>query len=410
MQEELKARCKVNSAHLAAISGVTVGILDAAERCFVSENGLPAYCAHCHQENCNPLNTHLYGASEAVRWDGRYIYYCPLGLVFLSACIYDDCKYAGALIAGPLIMGDAPDTLEQIPRKAQKTSAAILPVYSAELAGHLSEQLLITAAFSSLCPQAGMPYLTGKDQEEILNAVYSVNDEQKNADIPFYPIEYEKQLHDLIVRHDKTGAQALLNELLGHIYFASNYDFDGIKARVIELVVLLSRATIEAGADTKEIFTSNDRYIREIERLHGLEELNVWLSAVMHDFINYTFDFSEIKHSDVVYKAMDYIKTNYSTRITLEDIARHVYLSRSYLSTIFKEETGLSITDYIKKVRIEKSKLFLLDNNVKLVNISALCGFEDQSYFTKVFRSSVGVSPKKFRDCRGRIPTSELSK
>ena len=99
---------------------------------------------------------------------------------------------------------------------------------------------------------------------------------------------------------------------------------------------------------------------------------------------------------------MDYVKANYSKKITLDDVARHVYLSRSYLSSLFKEETGDSLFAYINRVRIDKSKMFLLDSAVNLVDVASLCGFDDQSYFTKVFKKATGVSPKKYRDTRGK--------
>ena len=85
----------------------------------------------------------------------------------------------------------------------------------------------------------------------------------------------------------------------------------------------------------------------------------------------------------------------------MDEVARHVYLSRSYLSSLFKEETGMSLFTYINRVRVEKSKLFLLDKDVALVDVASLCGFEDQSYFTKVFKKETGMSPKKYRDSRG---------
>ena len=100
---------------------------------------------------------------------------------------------------------------------------------------------------------------------------------------------------------------------------------------------------------------------------------------------------------------MDYVKANYAQKITLDDIARHVFLSRSYLSSIFKEETGDSLFAYINRVRIGKSKMLLLDSAVNLVDVASLCGFDDQSYFTKVFKKATGISPKKYRDTRGQI-------
>lgn len=201
---------------------------------------------------------------------------------------------------------------------------------------------------------------------------------------------------------DKAGAQALLNDLLGLIYCSNNFQLEPIKARVVELVVLLSRATIDAGADVREIFLFNTRYIQDIEHFTSLENLSVWLSGIMHRFISSSFDFTQVKHSDVVYKVMEYVRRNFSRKISLDDIAGEVYLSRSYLSSLFKEETGQSLFAYINHVRIEKSKQMLLDDTASLADVANLCGFEDQSYFTKVFKKAVGISPKKYRDTRGR--------
>lgn len=221
----------------------------------------------------------------------------------------------------------------------------------------------------------------------------------------FYPIELEKSLCSLIGNHDREGAQAVLNDLLGYIYITNDFALPGIKARIIELVVLLSRAAIDAGADVGEIFEQNRVYFNELERFTTVEEFSIWLTEVLHRFISYSFDFTRMKHSDVVYRVMEYVKVNYKRHITLDELARHIYLSRSYLSSIFKEETGMNLSTYINAVRVEKSKALLLDNAIRLVDVANLCGFEDQSYYTKVFKRIVGVSPKRFRDCRGKLPT-----
>ena len=67
-----------------------------------------------------------------------------------------------------------------------------------------------------------------------------------------------------------------------------------------------------------------------------------------------------------------------------------------------KEETGENISSYINKVRIDRAKLLLADQNISLVDVAALTGFEDQSYFTKVFKAITGQSPKKYRESRKR--------
>ncbi|HNX15322.1 MAG TPA: AraC family transcriptional regulator [Oscillospiraceae bacterium] len=406
MQEQLSLRCEENAGHLSVLSGVPVRVFDTYNRVFIDQSTderKKFFCSFCGNPKCNPENTHFYGCNEAYRWNGKYIYYCPIGLVFCASSVTDDSgKMLAGMIAGPVIMGEQRDSLAEIKALKTREAAQKLPVFTTQKVNALSSCLLASAVLSS-----GIAYgLAGSfvyEQEKQLNAIFSAHSDFLGEQETTYPIEYEKTLHRLIVEHDKSGAQALLNELLGFIYFSSNYDLDTIRERSVELVVLLSRSIIDAGADVKEIFLSNSGYIHEIEQFTSVEQLNVWLSVMLHRFINYTFDFTQVKHSDVVFKAMNYIKANYAGKITLDDIAKHVFLSRSYLSTVFKDDTGMSVTDYIKHIRIEKSKLFLLDNRIKLADIAALCGFEDQSYFTKVFRSEVGISPKKFRDSGGRI-------
>ena len=86
----------------------------------------------------------------------------------------------------------------------------------------------------------------------------------------------------------------------------------------------------------------------------------------------------------------------------MDELAALTYVNKSYLGTIFKKETGSTIPQYINEVRVEKSKLLLLEENLSIVEIASLCGFEGQSYFTKVFREIVGMTPKKYREERGK--------
>ena len=102
-------------------------------------------------------------------------------------------------------------------------------------------------------------------------------------------------------------------------------------------------------------------------------------------------------HADVLRKIEEYVYLNYRHKFTLDDIARHVFLSRSYLSGVFKAETGKTLSSYINDVRIEKSKALLCETPLSLLDIALLCGFEDQSYFSKVFKAIEGVAPKDYR-------------
>lgn len=101
------------------------------------------------------------------------------------------------------------------------------------------------------------------------------------------------------------------------------------------------------------------------------------------------------KHSVELVKR--YIKSNYYKDISLNSLAEMVYLNTSYLSTIFKAETGCGINKYIKNVRMEKAKEMLLTTNMKIADIGISVGFKNDSYFVKSFRDHFGKTPEKMR-------------
>lgn len=356
---------------------------------------------YCGCDYCNTLH---YGCSEAYRWNGKYVFYCPKGLVFIAASVADEQgSLSGGMVLGPIVMGEPDDTIGMFENAEFCKSVSELPVWDTAKVRYAEE--ILSAVAASVSGSAQSRYGTYVyEQEKMLSELYEIQDElRKDSDDSAFLIRSEKELNSLIANKDKDGAQKLLNEILGYIFFTGKADLSTIKARLIEMLVLLSRSAIDAGAGIQEILLFNEGNIKQIEEISSIEDMSAWITVIMHRFIHYSFDFSSVKHSDIMYKIMQYVKANYDKKITLDDIAGHVYLSRSYVSSMFKEEMGEGLFTYVNRVRVEKSKVLLLNESVSLVNVGGLCGFEDQSYFTKVFKSIVGVSPKKYRDCRGKI-------
>ncbi len=93
-----------------------------------------------------------------------------------------------------------------------------------------------------------------------------------------------------------------------------------------------------------------------------------------------------------------YIYNNYGSEIGVEQLAERVYLAPSYLSSLFKKETGQNLSKFIKAYRMEKAKEMLSETNMKIVNISDKVGYSNVSYFCQSFREYYGVSPQKYRD------------
>ena len=95
--------------------------------------------------------------------------------------------------------------------------------------------------------------------------------------------------------------------------------------------------------------------------------------------------------------AMQYIQTNYSSEVKLEDIAQAVFLNPSYFSRLFKQQTGLGFAEYVMQVRLEKAKELLRDSFLNIGEIAQMVGYTDLRYFSKLFIKATGVKPVQYR-------------
>ena len=104
------------------------------------------------------------------------------------------------------------------------------------------------------------------------------------------------------------------------------------------------------------------------------------------------------KEVDIV---KQYIYRNYGSELGIDMLAEMVYLAPSYLSTVFKKETGQNLSKFIKSYRMERAKDMLENSMAKIVDIGNMCGYQNVSYFCSSFREFYGVSPQKFRENGG---------
>jgi len=403
MTTELLEECEKYRQHFADLLEIgckIVNIPDNAPPFLSPVNDIKHFCTHCSHGNNKGLTTHLYGCHEAHRWNGKYIYYCPLGLTFISATISDNRgSMTGGIVVGPIVMGDLQDVLYDIPSPDMAWAVSQLSVFSTNKVRHISEILFaVTERITDSDRQKREN--PRNNQEKLLYEINVAKEHYADGDVKSAEmlLKFEKELHFAMLRGEKTSALQMINEMLAHIHVYSNFDVRAIKARLLELLVILSRATIEAGADPADTFRLSEDFISQIEQYSDVDQLALWISDIVRRFVMQAFDLAQIKHSDVVFKTTNYIKRNCAEKLSLDSLAKEVFLSKSYLSSIFKKETGMSLTAYITRVRVEKSKKLLLEDNTSLAHISSQCGFKDQSYFTKVFKKETGVSPKRFRN------------
>ncbi len=105
----------------------------------------------------------------------------------------------------------------------------------------------------------------------------------------------------------------------------------------------------------------------------------------------------QYRQDAAVYKAIRFIEENYHLDINVQMLCQHVNYSRSYLSRIFKAETGMTIPEYTNQVRIQHAKTLLTDTKVPMREVATSVGINDPFYFSKIFKTITGQSPTSYR-------------
>jgi two-component system, response regulator YesN len=108
-------------------------------------------------------------------------------------------------------------------------------------------------------------------------------------------------------------------------------------------------------------------------------------------------DSKEIGLNPVVNQAKEYIEENYYSNLTLQQVADKVSISAGYLSTLFNQELKCGFTDYLNEVRVNHACMYLKQNYFKTYEIAYKIGFNDEKYFSKVFKKIKGMSPSEYK-------------
>lgn len=208
----------------------------------------------------------------------------------------------------------------------------------------------------------------------------------------------EPMLLAAIRRGDRGEARRLINHVLVHIYSAGEERSDLLKGLLLELVVMISRAAVEAGAVQSEVLGMNFRFLTELANINDDEDLAAWLRKTLENVFSTIEKQEDFTPPLLLGKALDFMRTNLNRDISRDEVARHAGISPSHFSRLLKERTGRSFTELLRQCRVDLACTLLRNSEQSLAEITDHCGFCDQSYFTRVFQDVKGVTPKKFRE------------
>ncbi len=106
---------------------------------------------------------------------------------------------------------------------------------------------------------------------------------------------------------------------------------------------------------------------------------------------------SVLRRSEIIQSALDYLSANYSARISVSELASHMFLSPGYFGKLFRDATGMSVTAFLRRARIGEACRLLAESESTISDIAVCCGFCDMKRFYSAFRSETGTTPGQYR-------------
>jgi AraC-like DNA-binding protein len=305
---------------------------------------------------------------------------CDNGFAMWSVPVTENNRLVGGLVVqGVDLEGQAPDFHEHV----QTAANALLQL--------ALDANLIHSAEIELARQHAL-----REQDRFL-AIEAGKKDVARDDIRTLYLMEEPDLLSAIKQGETGNARSILNRILAGIYGLSGDRMELLKSSVLELVVMMSRAAVEAGAEPAIVLGRNYRSLVELSRIDDEEDLADWVRRMLETLIDSIRTYHEYPHSLLLIKAVKHMQANLHQHLRRDDVARVAGLSPSHFSKIVTERMGRSFTQLLTQMRVNRAKELLLHTEKSLSEVAIECGFFDQSHFSKSFRSHTNLSPGEFR-------------
>ncbi len=236
--------------------------------------------------------------------------------------------------------------------------------------------------------------------DNILNEKLFVRRENNNKHISY---DMEMSFYEHVKNGDVDGVKDRL-ELLK----LGEYDDFGVlsedpvrnlRYHFIIMSAMICRFCTEGGLEYASAYNLSEIYIQKADKCNSIGQIERIMYEMVLDYTNRMRASKKMNiFSKRVVLAIDYIFDNLHSKITLEKLAQEVKTDESYLSKLFKKETGMTLSAYIRKRKIEYAQSMLKYGGYNYSEIAEYLAFSSQSHFIDIFRKETGLTPKEYRN------------
>lgn len=323
----------------------------------------------------------LGAVNEALRWGEPCVSLCPSGLAMWAVPLMRNSRVTGGLVVAGISLEPEGRPASEILRHVRSAAQGLL---------EMADQREITNG-----ALLQLNRLRGHQERERAEAIHEFKSAPSDRMRRVYLIE-EPALLAAVARGDRRAARAAVQRIIAGVRMAAPDRPDLLNDLALEILVMMARAAIEAGAEPAEALGGHAQWRRRLAEPQDERALGPWLAETAERLAS-SIPRGTGRDSAALAKAISFIEKNLSRDIGRDEAARVAGMSPSHFSRVVRHELGRTFTALVATRRIERARHLLARTDKSLVQIALDCGFCDQSHFSKAFRRLAGVAPLEFR-------------
>ena len=227
--------------------------------------------------------------------------------------------------------------------------------------------------------------------------IAEADSELKDNGIITLDVGVEREIYASIRGKSDTAASTIVRRIFDG-FLKEGRSKEDIQIVLAELLNIVMREIQDNNISKEQIFQEDNLSYQTLHKYRNLPELKEWFTGVF-DRLDQFCAKSRLtaKYNEITRKSIRYMEKNYRSRISLRNIAKEVSVNSSYLSRLFKNDTGINIMDYLNKIRIEKSAALIREGKLSLKSIADEVGIPSYNHFFKLFKKYYGVTPGEYK-------------
>lgn len=226
----------------------------------------------------------------------------------------------------------------------------------------------------------------------------------------YYPLQVEQQLINYVKVGDFDKAKQTLDSIIDHNFKRPAVSVALARCLMLNLVSTMIKTIGEIGSVQESFLVQNPNRIERLTACETIQDMQQQMTELLRNVCEYTYakrqqniqNSRQQVVSELVARVGEFIAENYQdANLNISMIGNHFDMKPTYLSKLFKDQTGEGLLDTINKIRIDRAKRMIVDQNISIGEAAGSVGFNDVNAFIRTFKKYEGITPGKFKETQG---------